>query len=131
MILIACSQSKLKAAAPARELYTGQAFRLARQLAEQNGRDYLILSALHGLVDPAQQLDPYELFLGSAGKAYRTSWAAKVNHQLAELGIVRAVALAGSTYCEGLNIELERPLKGLGIGRQLGFLSAALKAGTF
>lgn len=126
MYLIACSQSKLDTAAQARDLYTGQAFKMARQLAERTGRPYLILSALYGLVEPMQALAPYNLYLGTASKAFRAQWAQDVNAALAQRGITHAVALAGAAYLDGLSIDLDRPLKGLGIGQQLGYLSRAL-----
>ena len=126
MYLIACSQSKLDTAAQARDLYTGQAFKMARQLAERTGRPYLILSALYGLVEPMQALAPYNLHLGTASKAFRAQWAQDVNAALAQRGITYAVALAGAAYLDGLSIDLDRPLKGLGIGQQLGYLSRAL-----
>ena len=126
MYLIACSQSKLDTAAQARDLYTGQAFKMARQLAERTGRRYLILSAFHGLVEPDQVLAPYNLHLASTTKAFRALWIQVVNAQLAQRGITHAVALAGAAYLDGLSIDLDRPLKGLGIGQQLGYLSQAL-----
>ena len=126
MYLIACSQRKLNAAAQARDLYTGQAFKMARQLAEHTGRPYLILSALYGLVEPMQALAPYNFYLGTASKAFRAQWAQGVNAALAKRGITSAVALAGAVYLDGLSIDLERPLKGLGIGQQLRYLSQAL-----
>ena len=128
MYLIACSQLKLSRPAEAKTLYVGQAFKLARRLAERSGQPYLILSALHGLVDPSQVIEPYNLHLAKASKDYRAQWAQGVNAQLAHRGINRAVALAGAVYLDGLNIELDRPLQGLGIGQQLRYLSQALNS---
>ena len=61
LYLIACSATKLDHAAPARELYTGQAFRFAMAAAADG--DALILSALHGLVHPSQVIEPYNVTL--------------------------------------------------------------------
>jgi len=99
---------------------------MARQLAERSGQPYLILSALYGLVEPLQALAPYNLYLGKASKAFRAQWVQDVNAALAQRGITSAVALAGATYLDGLDIDLDRPLKGLGIGQQLRYLSQAL-----
>ena len=128
MYLIACSNLKLSRPEPAKSLYVGQAFKMARRLAEHSGRPYLILSALHGLVEPDQVLAPYNLHLASTSKAFRAQWAQRVNAQLAQRGITHAVALAGAAYLDGLTIELDRPLKGLGIGQQLGYLCQALNS---
>jgi len=63
LYLIACSGSKLETHAKARDLYTGQAFRFAMTAAERAGADVLILSALHGVVDPEAWLTPYNVTL--------------------------------------------------------------------
>ena len=53
LAIIGCGAAKLGHAAPARELYAGCLFRAARQHVEAAGLPWLILSALHGLVEPA------------------------------------------------------------------------------
>jgi len=49
---IACSATKLPHPAPAGELYTGQAFKAAREIAKLQGFAFWILSAKHGLIHP-------------------------------------------------------------------------------
>jgi len=77
--VIPCGAGKLDRPAPASELYTGSMFRhtyenVARLAAEDRaaGRGggqvrILVLSALHGLVEVDQQIEPYDLKMGAAG----------------------------------------------------------------
>jgi len=60
VVVIACGARKQAAPCPAKDLYVGSLFRLARQAAEADGRRWLILSAKHGLVDPSTTLEPYD-----------------------------------------------------------------------
>lgn len=61
--LVACSATKLAWAAPARDLYQGQLFRAARAFAEKHCDRWYILSAMHGVLEPAQVVEPYDLSL--------------------------------------------------------------------
>jgi uncharacterized protein DUF6884 len=71
VVVIACGAAKLDRPAVAAELYTSANFRLhlraARALAAELGGRVLILSALHGLVDPAAELEPYDVKMGDSG----------------------------------------------------------------
>jgi hypothetical protein len=135
--LVGCASQKLRRPAPARDLYVSQLFRKASAYAEQTCDRWYILSAKHGLIHPDQVLEPYDAKLGTNP---RTSppihqWAATVREQLtAELaGIenVKLIAVAGQQYryaVYGGPWEYEVPMQGLGIGRQLGWLTAQLSA---
>lgn len=122
LFLIACSAHKLDHPAPARELYTGQAFKLAMAAAARCGADVLILSALHGVVGPDQVLAPYDHTLRSASE--RRTWAAKAAAQLKPYRDRRAVVLAGKFYAAAAAGFTDKalPLAGLGIGQQLAVL---------
>lgn len=76
LYVIPCGAQKLDRPAPARDLYTSPIFRSALATAEAlededhhfgAQSDVLILSALHGLVDPDAVLDPYDLRMGAPG----------------------------------------------------------------
>jgi hypothetical protein len=93
--VIPCGAAKLDHAAPASELYTGQMFRhtyenVARLAADDRaaGRGggqvrILVLSALYGLVEIDQQIEPYDLKMGAAGSVT----AERVREQATELGM--------------------------------------------
>lgn len=124
LYLIACSAAKLDHAAPAAQLYTGQAFKLAMAAAARAGADVLILSAMHGAVDPADQLAPYDRALSKMTKRERTGWTMWVANQLMQHRGRTIVVLAGKHYAAALagfpNVSL--PLRGQGIGQQLATL---------
>ncbi len=138
--LVACSAKKLPHAAQARDLYQGQAFKMAREIAELDDADWFILSAAHGLVHPSAQLHPYDLTLRGMGSRDYNQWHDTVCAQLRELIVANrfidrtVTVLAGQLYAEpvlnemqhhfGTSAGLELPLKGLGIGQQLGALKA-------
>lgn len=112
--LISCSAAKLDRAAPAKELYQGQLFKLSRRYCELlstfRGRRYVfsgwgILSAKHGLVLPEQALDPYDLCLGDLGRPERKAWGESTAQQIANQwgsGTIYRV-LAGRDYHAALD----------------------------
>jgi hypothetical protein len=127
--LVACCGQKLGHPAAAAELYQSDLFRKARKYAERHGRWY-VLSALHGLVAPDAVIAPYDLTLGQMSAEKRGEWGRMVQIQIADAGLLgcRLVALAGAGYVRPLEtagLELEKPLRGLSIGKQLQWLKKA------
>jgi hypothetical protein len=136
--LVGCASQKLRRAAPARELYVSQLFKKASAYAELTCDRWYVLSAKHGLVHPDEVIEPYDMRLGTS---HRTTppihqWAARVKKQLAAefagLKNVRLIVLAGEQYRYAVHNApwpSEVPMKGLGIGQQLGWLTVQLTAG--
>lgn len=131
--LVSCVKSKRASAAPARDLYTSALFEGLRRYAERNADRWFILSALYGLVDPDEIIEPYEKTLNKMPKNERADWAQQVQGRLAQVLPPNAevIMLAGQRYREGLIPFLEAngfkvtiPLEGLPFGKQLQFLSA-------
>ena len=127
-------RSKLPQAAPAADLYTGQAFKLASQLARLRSTRWAILSAKHGLVEPDAVIEPYDLALRDASLDKRRAWGSRVSAALHARGYrgERCIILAPRAYVVpiladslGSNMfeHYETPLRGLGIGQQLGWLT--------
>ena len=121
---IACSATKLPHPAPAADLYQGQAFKAAREVARLHGCAFWILSAKHGLIHPDTITDPYDEYLASMKPAQRKTWGLMVCEQIkaAHLDAEPATILAGKHYADPiahLFPTLSRPLAGLGIGQQL------------
>jgi hypothetical protein len=130
IVLVACCGQKLSKQAPASDLYQSALFTKSRQWAEANGDQWFILSAKHGLVDPATVLRPYDETLPNS-KTDRIRWTLRVRDQL--LASVRAVdtvtVLAGRRYCDWasmVSFTVDRPMEGLGIGQQLNWLTNAI-----
>jgi hypothetical protein len=82
IFIVPCGDAKLSYAAPARDLYTGSQFRyvfpLAEAAAQATGGAVLILSALHGLVEPDRVLEPYNVKMGDPGSITTAQLAKQV-----------------------------------------------------
>ena len=149
LALLACSAKKLSHAAPARELYQGDTFKLALRVAERLADEVLILSAKHGVVELGQLVEPYDVKLSDLEKHQRAIWGANVEQDIARRIGVRArtdmehceaqgrqvLCLAPDSYVSaiGFNYWLKgvaRPLKGLGIGQQKAWLAKAAAEGN-
>ena len=133
LVLVSCVRRKLSEPAPARLLYRSEWFNKVRTLVETQKADWLILSALYGVVAPDTCIAPYEKTLNSAGVAERRAWAEKVRRQLAPsvIGRRRVVIFAGQRYREFLvpallndGYQVDVPMANLRIGEQLAWLAA-------
>lgn len=94
-----------------------------------------MLSAKHGLIHPDEITEPYNVKLGTNAPTSSPihQWADRVRGQLAvELAGIEndiLIALAGEQYRTVLlhsQWPYEIPMKGLGIGQQLAWLTAKL-----
>lgn len=128
LALISCVSQKRSSPSPACDLYVSQWFRKARAFVEACGYPWLILSAEHGLLDPATVVAPYERTLNTMPIAERKAWAERVASALEPrlVGVERVVALAGDRYrsflvprIQQLGVQVEIPMLGLSIGKQL------------
>jgi hypothetical protein len=126
--LVSCVSMKRGHACRARDLYVSPWFLKARRHVEESGMPWLILSAEYGLLDPDAVVAPYERTLNEMGVAERRAWARGVLDALGPRlqGVGRVVVLAGERYREFLMPALRAacpdvqvPLEGLGIGKQL------------
>ena len=134
--LVSCGKRKQGKSAQARDLYTSALFRKSRAWAEANCDAWYILSAQHGLLDPATHTAPYERTLNVFTTLERLRWAQCVYQQLHEAGLLHSgvefVWLAGRRYKEHLGRFLvdyaqADPLHGLGIGKRLRWLKNAIR----
>jgi hypothetical protein len=130
--LVGCSRRKLDHPAPARELYASPLFRLASRYCSAVCHRWFVLSARHGLVDPEQIIEPYDVTLARLIQADREAWACRVVEQLRQRGLLgkghRFLLHAGANYTDLLATRLgaEQPLRGLTIGRRLAWYRRAL-----
>ena len=129
--LLACCSAKLTTEAPAQDLYVSPLFTKSRAWVEAHTDEWAILSAQHGLVLPDQRLKPYELSLNSMKATDVRAWGIRVNRQIRatwDLDACTFVVLAGAKYRAALNgLEHEVPLRGLGIGQQLRWLTVEVR----
>lgn len=96
-----------------------------------------ILSAKHGLLDPARVIEPYDESLLDVGHLQRRDWAASVALQLLKQLRAgdRVILLAGKRYREYLTPHLEEhgckveaPLASMAIGKQVQWLQRRARA---
>lgn len=124
--LVGCGAKKLDRAAPARDLYTGALFRKAAAHAEVTCDRWFILSAKHGLVRPDDVIEPYDVVLSAHSPEWDELVRAQLAAELAGAPRVLLVALAGERYRTALHPcqwPYEIPMRGLGIGQQLAWLT--------
>lgn len=135
--LVGCAAMKLGEPAPARNLYRSQLFRKAAAYAEATCAHWYVLSAKHGLVAPNTVLAPYDVQLGHHDGPPIQEWAAGVAEQLRnamiELNVEdpQLVLLCGQKYrtvVQMTTMPCIAPMRGMGIGQQLGWLTRELKA---
>ena len=135
-ILVSCCGPKQTEAGPAQWVYKSPLFHLAlayaKWLAYQVGeeeRPVLIVSGLHGLVDPQQIIQPYDFDLTTATPRQKRRFAELVAAQWQERfpGVTEATSLCGARYnlLLPVRIEIEEPLQGLGIGDRKRWLKQA------
>lgn len=127
--LVACVAVKQDKPAPARDLYISPWFQKARAYTERHAQRWYTLSAKYGLLDPSTVISPYNTTLNAMGVAERELWANKVYHQLIKVtdqAQDKLIFLAGQKYRQPLasflseaGYEIEIPMEGLTIGRQL------------
>lgn len=131
--LVGCVKSKRSYAAPAKDLYTSPLFVGRRRCVEQTCDRWYILSALHGLVRPDDELAPYDRTLTEASTPQRRRWSENVIRQLEEEFVsLKGLAFdlhAGAAYARfglegGLRARgatVSTPTAGLPLGRQLAY----------
>jgi GNAT superfamily N-acetyltransferase len=127
--LVACCGKKLSGHHAARDLYQSALFRKSRQWVEANCDRWLILSAKYGVVDPETEIEDYDQTLNAMPIGERHAWSECVAAQMHALTDAsdEIVILAGSRYCGWTDgFAVQRPLAGLGIGKQLQLLTRSI-----
>lgn len=130
VVLVSCVSKKAASAGKAKDLYISDWFLKARCYAERVGDGWMILSALHELLDPEDVIEPYNQSLYGQRKTDRDAWATRIANRLRSQipPGSKIVILAGNIYREFLVSKLEDrftveiPLASLKIGQQLSYL---------
>ncbi|GLX85075.1 hypothetical protein tloyanaT_13270 [Thalassotalea loyana] len=142
LFILACSGKKTKGAAAAGHLYQGDLFKKSLAYARKQGAkeaDIIILSAKHGVLRLGDVIAPYDMTLNNFSMRKRKAWNRTTAQQLraylyeSEDTGDKVVCLAGAKYvapvdlvANELTIGIEKPLQGLGIGKQLAWLTNEL-----
>ena len=140
LYLVSCVSKKGGSPMRAEDLYQSDWFRKAHlyiQQRIQEGDSWYILSAKYHLIAPHRVLPPYNQTLLKMGLRERQEWASKVLPQIQTLLTTgdQIVFLAGEHYREflepvlkGQGYKVSVPMRGLGIGRQLEWLSIQIRS---
>jgi len=135
--LVGCVKRKRTTSAPARDLYTSPLFKGRRRHVERTCTRWLILSAKHGLLDPAEVVAPYDQTLEAAPITARRLWAFRLLEALeSRLGDLRGLTFeihAGAEYRRhGLvsgvverGAIVDVPTAGLSLGQQLAYYAGS------
>ncbi|MBN2019681.1 MAG: hypothetical protein JW749_05595 [Sedimentisphaerales bacterium] len=130
--LVACVSLKDTHKKKAGDIYLSPLFKKAKEFANKNFDRWYILSAKYGLIAPNKLIEPYEKTLNTMPREDRHKWTEKVfeeikTHTKANDEIT---FIAGTRYRQGLTpLLLKRgnkvqvPMEGLGIGKQLQWLT--------
>lgn len=134
IVLISCVSMKLNRPAKAKDLYISPLFKKALAYAHTlKPNKIFVLSAKYYLVPLDQTISPYNLTLNDMSTEEIKSWAIKVAARLkgeTDLDRDEFVFFAGANYRRFLIPRIKKywvPMEGLGIGKQLKFLTDRLK----
>lgn len=134
--LVCCGKQKSNVASPAKDMYESTLFRKTRAFVEANYAEWLILSALHHVLEPTQVIEPYDVTLRkNEADSWARQTAADLVTRIPKTHIV--VYFGGALYepvaqlLEARGYAVERPLKGLQIGERLRWLTQRLCSREF
>jgi hypothetical protein len=106
VLLLASGGELAEAPTTAADLFSSPGFARARYLAAASGTPWFVLSAKHGLLDPADVVGPFDLQLGERTSAYRSAWGEWVVAQLGE-----RVPLEGTVVEVHGGVDFAQPLR--------------------
>jgi hypothetical protein len=136
-VFIGCVKNKKSYKTHATDLYDSTFFTKCLQYASSLTSDNIyILSAKYGLVQLNDVIEPYDKTLNNMSKKERLEWAHMVYNQICNTSIDfndKTVWLCGSKYRTDLLKYFpnsECPLEGMGIGKQLSFMTKKLQNTT-
>jgi hypothetical protein len=139
IVLLSCTKSKLKHAAPAQELYSASPmFQKTLEYGKSLKPDKMyILSAKHHLVPLTKQLEPYDKTLKEMSKDEKEKWGGETIKQMKSAGISpekdKFIFLTGSEYMKPLanyipEENTEKPMEGKRFGQRLSWLNSQIGA---
>lgn len=138
VVLLSCTKSKTKHAAPAQELYSASPmFQKTLEYGKSLKPDKMyILSAKHHLVPLTKKLEPYDKTLKEMPKDEKEKWGEETIKQMKSSGINPEkdtfVFLTGSEYMKPLakyipDGNMEKPMEGKRFGERLKWLNSQVQ----
>jgi hypothetical protein len=138
VVLLSCTKSKTKHAAPAQELYSASPmFQKTLEYGKSLKPDKMyILSAKHHLVPLTKTLEPYDKTLKEMPKDEKEKWGEETVKQMKSSGINPEkdtfIFLTGSEYMKPLakyipDGNIEKPMEGKRFGERLKWLNSQVQ----
>jgi basic membrane lipoprotein Med (substrate-binding protein (PBP1-ABC) superfamily) len=138
VVLLSCTKSKTKHAAPAQELYSvSPMFQKTLEYGKSLKPDKMyILSAKHHLVPLTKKLEPYDKTLKEMPKDEKEKWGEETIKQMKSAGINpekdKFIFLTGSEYMKPLakyipDGNMEKPMEGKRFGERLKWLNSQVQ----
>jgi hypothetical protein len=138
VVLLSCTKSKTKHAAPAQELYSASPmFQKTLEYGKSLKPDKMyILSAKHHLVPLTKTLEPYDKTLKEMPKDEKDKWGEETVKQMKSAGINPEkdtfVFLTGSEYMKPFTQyipdgNIEKPMEGKRFGERLKWLNSQVQ----
>ena len=138
VVLLSCTKSKTKHAAPAQELYSASPmFQKTLEYGKSLKPDKMyILSAKHHLVPLTKTLEPYDKTLKEMPKDEKEKWGEETIKQMKSSGINpekdQFIFLTGSEYMKPLakyipDGNIEKPMEGKRFGERLKWLNSQVQ----
>lgn len=78
IVLIGCGRHKKKSPTLARDLYTSARFKTSKTIAKNIEANFFVLSAKHGLLEPDQLVEPYDVDISALNEDEKNQWADSV-----------------------------------------------------
>lgn len=127
VVILGCVSSKRRGSARAKDLYISPLWRKRRAYAERSGSPWVIYSAKHGILDPEQVIDWYDVALAKLPSSEKRAKGEEAVRQLeGRFGDLRSKTFeihAGAAYVKSLQGPLAKrgghlinPVEGLSIG---------------
>ena len=133
IILLSCVSQKKNVKCKAKDLYVSPLFCKAYKYAQKLNPDKIyILSAKHHLLELDDEIEPYNLTLNDMSEVEKKEWSQMVLAEMrrkCDLDGDEFIFLAGSNYRKYLLPSIKNykiPMEGLGIGRQLEWLTTQI-----
>ncbi len=139
LYVVPCSATKSRiltagSPLPARDAYTGQAFRMLRQQMEKRRLKWCILSALYGFLWPDTVIENYEEKMTpvTPDTVWFDCFGSINDRQYGRLMTARRVTVLGSRlYSDAASALLQRPVSAPFAGLPIGRMLAAITAGEW
>jgi hypothetical protein len=126
--LVSCGKGKFVGMHATRDLYTSTLFKESLKWAEARCDVVYVISDKHGLLPLDQQVEDYEVDLGSFTKDERDEWGRRVRAALHLKAPVEVFILAGELYVDALKLNrmpgvtVHTPLAGKKHGQRVQWL---------